>query len=119
MIPDLFPFGGTAYYQIDYQMGTPSLLVVGVFFIGNDLECGMKKPNIIINELDAERLDILLEQPTYADSPVAEALNEELDRAEILPPAKMPTTVVTMNSRIRFEDLSGRKRYPPLVYWHR
>ena len=69
-----------------------------------------EKPNIIINELDAERLDMLLEQPAYADSPVAEALNEELDRAEILPPAEMPATVVTMNSRIRFEDLSSGKR---------
>lgn len=69
----------------------------------------MKKPNIIINELDAERLDMLLEQPAYADSPVAEALNDELDRAEILPPAEMPATVVTMNSRVRFEDLSSGK----------
>lgn len=77
----------------------------------------MKKPNIIINELDAERLDMLLEQPAYADSPVAEALNEELDRAEILPPAEMPATVVTMNSRIRFEDLSsGKESIRTLVY---
>ncbi|HCU0877381.1 TPA: nucleoside diphosphate kinase regulator [Morganella morganii] len=77
----------------------------------------MKKPNIIINELDAERLDMLLEQPVYADSPVAEALNEELDRAEILPPAEMPATVVTMNSCIRFEDLSsGKESIRTLVY---
>ena len=41
----------------------------------------MTRPAIIINELDAERIDRLLEQPAFANSPVADALNEELDRA--------------------------------------
>ena len=40
----------------------------------------MTRPAIIINELDAERIDRLLEQPAFANSPVADALNEELDR---------------------------------------
>lgn len=43
----------------------------------------MSKPILIINELDAERLDTLLAQPAFANTPVADALNEELDRAEI------------------------------------
>ena len=50
----------------------------------------MTKPIITINELDAERLDALLEQPAFANTDVAAALNDELDRAEILPPEKMP-----------------------------
>ncbi|NAU78103.1 nucleoside diphosphate kinase regulator, partial [Klebsiella pneumoniae] len=57
----------------------------------------MTKPTIIINELDAERLDSLLEQPAFADSPIAEALNEELDRADIVTPADIPANIVTMN----------------------
>ncbi len=35
----------------------------------------MSKPTLIINELDAERLDTLLAQPAFASSPVADALN--------------------------------------------
>lgn len=66
----------------------------------------MPRPAIIINELDAERLDRLLEQPQYAKAPVAEALNAELDRAQMCSPEKMPANVVSMNSRVAFRDLS-------------
>ena len=38
----------------------------------------MSRPTIIINDLDAERIDILLEQPAYAGLPIADALNAEL-----------------------------------------
>lgn len=77
----------------------------------------MTKPAIIINELDAERLDSLLEQPAFADTSIADALNEELDRAEIVPPAEIPSDVVTMNSRVRFLDLtSSEERVRTLVY---
>ncbi|MDE9435647.1 nucleoside diphosphate kinase regulator [Xenorhabdus bovienii] len=77
----------------------------------------MKKPKIIINELDAERLDSLLEQPAFANTSIAEALNEELDRAEIVPPVEIPPDVVTMNSEIRFIDLgSNEERVRTLVY---
>ncbi|KPD04487.1 nucleoside diphosphate kinase regulator [Moellerella wisconsensis] len=77
----------------------------------------MTKPAIIINDLDAERLDRLLEQPAHADSPVADALNEELDRAEIVTPQEIPADVVTMNSTIRFQDLiSNEERTRTLVY---
>ena len=41
----------------------------------------MSRPTIIINDLDAERIDILLEQPAYAGLPIADALNAELDSA--------------------------------------
>lgn len=44
----------------------------------------MSRPTIIINDLDAERIDILLEQPAYAGLPIADALNAELDRAQML-----------------------------------
>lgn len=77
----------------------------------------MSRPAIIINDLDAERLDRLLEQPQYADLPVAQALNAELDRAEMCSPEKMPADVVTMNSRVKFRDLtSGEEHSRTLVY---
>ena len=69
----------------------------------------MTRPAIIINELDAERIDRLLEQPAFANSPVADALNEELDRAQMLAPEAMPHDVVTMNSR-------GEERVRTLVF---
>ncbi|OTA19276.1 nucleoside diphosphate kinase regulator [Xenorhabdus beddingii] len=77
----------------------------------------MKKPKIIINELDAERLDSLLEQPAFANTSIADALNEELDRADIVAPVDIPADVVTMNSEIRFIDLgSNEERVRTLVY---
>ena len=50
----------------------------------------MSRPTIIINDLDAERIDILLEQPAYAGLPIADALNAELDRAQMCSPEEMP-----------------------------
>lgn len=77
----------------------------------------MNKPTIIINDLDAERLDKLLEQPAHADNPIGDALNEELDRAEILTPQEMPADVVTMNSTVRFLDLiTSEEHTRTLVY---
>ncbi len=77
----------------------------------------MTRPAIIINELDAERIDRLLEQPAFANSPVADALNEELDRAQMLAPEAMPHDVVTMNSRVKFRHLtSGEERVRTLVF---
>ncbi|AUP76872.1 nucleoside diphosphate kinase regulator [Enterobacter sp. EA-1] len=77
----------------------------------------MSRPAIIINERDAERLDRLLEQPAHASLPVADALNEELDRAQMCAPEAMPHDVVTMNSRVKFRELkSGEERIRTLVY---
>ena len=70
------------------------------------MEYEMTRPAIIINELDAERIDRLLEQPAFANSPVADALNDELDRAQMLAPEAMPHDVVSMNSQVRFRDLT-------------
>lgn len=39
----------------------------------------MTKPNLTISELDAERLDRLLEQPAFAGTLIVQALNEELE----------------------------------------
>ena len=77
----------------------------------------MARPAIIINEFDAERIDRLLEQPAYANSPVAAALNDELDRAQMCSPQTMPADVVTMNSEVKFRDLSsGEERVRTLVF---
>lgn len=77
----------------------------------------MSRPTIIINELDAARIDRLLEQPAFASLPVADALNAELDRAQMCAPQDMPSDVVTMNSQVKFRDLTnGEVRTRTLVY---
>lgn len=77
----------------------------------------MSRPTIIINELDAERIDRLLEKPEFASLPVADALNEELDRAQMCTPETMPHDVVTMNSQVKFRNLTtGEELTRTLVY---
>ncbi len=57
-------------------------------------------PNIIITSLDYARLDRVLHN---APGPVAEALESELSRAEVVDPRAIAPDVVTMNSRVRFK----------------
>ncbi len=77
----------------------------------------MSRPAIIINERDAARLDRLLEQPDNATLPMADLLNQELDRAQMCAPEAMPHDVVTMNSKVKFRELkSGEERVRTLVY---
>ncbi len=77
----------------------------------------MSRPTIIINELNAERIDRLLEQPAFASLPIASALNDELARAQMCAPQDMPANVVTMNSQVKFRDLTtGEVRTRTLVY---
>jgi regulator of nucleoside diphosphate kinase len=72
----------------------------------------MSRPTIIINELDAERIDRLLEKPEFASLPIADALNAELDRAQMCTPESMPHDVVTMNSQVKFRDLTTGEERP-------
>ena len=77
----------------------------------------MSRPTIIINELDAERIDRVLEKAEFATLPVADALNEELDRAQMGTPESMPHDVVTMNSQVKFRNLTtGEELTRTLVY---
>src|SRR5690606_7901482 len=63
------------------------------------------RPPLLLSRLDVERIESLLEQPQYRGLNTA-ALQEELERAELTDPAKMPDDVITMNSvaRVRVED---------------
>ncbi|MDT3707125.1 MAG: nucleoside diphosphate kinase regulator [Thiobacillus sp.] len=74
------------------------------------------RPAIIVSEPDLERLEAML--ASLPDThPGAEALREELDRAQILPAEEMPADVVTMNSRIRFVvEPAGKEVEVDLVY---
>src|SRR5512139_4245553 len=74
------------------------------------------RPAIIVSERDLERLEAMLaSQPD--DLPGADALRDELDRAQVARSEAMPPDVVTMNSRIRFVvEPAGREVGVTLVY---
>lgn len=73
-------------------------------------------PALLVTDLDFARLQKYLDD---SQLDAAEALGEELGRAKIVPAAEAPATLVTMNSRVVFENLSnGRQREVTLVYPH-
>lgn len=75
------------------------------------------RPKIIISSLDAIRLEKLLESLPDSVFPGKDNLEAELARAEVVDPKEMPSTVVTMNSTVKFEIVSTSKDfYLTLVY---
>jgi len=67
-----------------------------------------QESSITITDLDLARLGHLRDAP---------ALAPELERAEIVPFAAVPSNVVTMNSKVAFEDqTTGEFRIVTIVY---
>lgn len=72
-----------------------------------------EQPKLLITEQDYERISRLL---AHSDD-ASEFLEEELDRATLVAPEKVPSDIVTMNSRIRYHDIeSGKDAEITLVY---
>ena len=75
------------------------------------------KPNIILTEIDLERLERLIEKTPTSQFPNKASLEAELERAEVVEPNKIPKTVVTMNSTVRFLELPDAGEFSlTLVY---
>lgn len=68
-----------------------------------------RKPRITLSTLDLERLEALLDK--VEETPASIALEDELARARVLEPGKMPKDVVTMNSTVRFKVSSSDKEF--------
>ncbi len=76
-----------------------------------------QRPELVISSLDAERLEALLTSLPDRAFPGKVALEEELARAEIVAPEKMPPDVVSMNSTARFRVASSEEEFTlTLVY---
>ena len=74
-------------------------------------------PAIVVSSRDFNRLEQLLDSPALRRHPAAVALNEELARAEVVPPDKVPAGVVTMHSTVECEDEITHDRHTlTLVY---
>ena len=79
----------------------------------------VSRPPLLLSRLDVERIEALLEQPSFSALDTR-ALQEELARAELAEPAAIPDDVITMNStaRVRVDDpLQGAHEHEiTLVY---
>lgn len=76
----------------------------------------ISKPKIVISTLDAERIEQLLDGLPN-DALVKDELEAELRRADLVEPADIPATVVTMNSTVRFKVASSPEEFElTLVY---
>ncbi len=76
----------------------------------------MRQKIIHLTQTDMERLRLLIEIYSGKDG-FLENLEEELDRARIVEPKKIPLNVVTMNSKVRIKDLdTGEEKTVTLVF---
>lgn len=74
----------------------------------------MKERKIFITKIDTERLHNLIrdmKNPNDHERIYLKLLTEELLRAEIVEPQKIPRDVVTMNSQVKFRDVETREIY--------
>ncbi len=72
--------------------------------------------NLILTHADFQKLFALI---NANDSETAELLEEELGRASVVADNELPNDVVSMNSKVCFQDLeTGRETIITLVYPH-
>ena len=74
-------------------------------------------PSLIISSRDLARLEALLDSPVLSRHPAAIALMDELNRAEVVPPERVPAAVVTVPARVECEHTAtGEDHVLTLVY---
>ncbi|MHC5232107.1 nucleoside diphosphate kinase regulator [Brucella sp. LJL56] len=75
-----------------------------------------KKPNIVVSEIDYERLMGLATNVSERLEEIAEELMVELDRAKVVPAKRLPQNVIHMGSTVEFRSNDGQERRVTLVY---
>ncbi|UYL07231.1 nucleoside diphosphate kinase regulator [Bdellovibrio sp. SKB1291214] len=71
-------------------------------------------PSLVISQEDYTKISTLL---SVSKAPIAEQLEEELDRAELVPSDELPQDTVSMNSQVTFVDLdTGKEQSVILAY---
>ena len=71
----------------------------------------MLQPEIVVSSLDLNRLEKLLSSMPNGNLAQIEALEDELERAEVVEPSMVPPNVVTMNSTVRFSMSSTKEEF--------
>lgn len=75
------------------------------------------QPPITVSTLDLERIEQLLDTPAFKNLPGVSALQNELNRANLVEPSEVPPTLVTMNSKVRFiDEITNNEFTLTLVY---
>lgn len=69
------------------------------------------KPKITVSSTDLQRIEKLLDQLPANAFPGRIALEDELNRADVLDPHNIPPNVVTMNSVVRFRVSSSQEEF--------
>ncbi|MBA8838082.1 nucleoside diphosphate kinase regulator [Ochrobactrum sp. RH2CCR150] len=75
-----------------------------------------KKPNIVVSDVDYERLMGLANSVAEQHEEIADELMAELDRAKVVPAKRLPQNVVHMGSVVEFRSNDGQERRVTLVY---
>jgi regulator of nucleoside diphosphate kinase len=73
-------------------------------------------PNIIVSEIDHERLTSLAVAAEERAPDVAHALQSEMRRARVVPAKALPAHVVQMGSTVEFDADTGPQRRVTLVF---
>jgi len=69
------------------------------------------KPEITVSMQDLELLESILDTLPASDDACRDALLEELARAHVIDAGDVPPTVVSMNSKVRFEIESPKEEF--------
>ncbi|WP_413557850.1 nucleoside diphosphate kinase regulator [Bdellovibrio sp. HCB209] len=73
-----------------------------------------QNPSLVISREDYQKISTLL---SVAQTDIADLLEEELGRAELVEAAEIPKDTVSMNDKVSFVDLdSGKEQEVTLVY---
>ncbi len=76
-----------------------------------------RSPKIIINSDELSHIEGLASGALHTNPALAERLLEELSRARIVAPAKMPSDVVSIGSTVTYRDeTTGQEKSVTLVY---
>jgi regulator of nucleoside diphosphate kinase len=76
-------------------------------------------PKLVISAIDFDRLEALADSLPSAQSHIRDSLLGELARAEVVEPADLPATVVSMNSRVRFRMQSSGEEFDRMLVYPR
>lgn len=74
------------------------------------------KPRIVVSKVDFRRLSAIAMGALDRFPDVAEELQAEMDRAEVVAENAVPANVVRMGSTVEFRSASGQTRRMTLVY---
>ena len=77
----------------------------------------MRAPKIVINADELSHIETLAERSMQRNPALADRLLEEIGRAQIVAPTKMPADVVSIGSQVTYRDeATGQQTTVTLVY---